>query len=429
MDKKASLSKRLLWLVLSYLLFIIIYNSSAWYAFYFQKSDSFVFHFEKNIPFLEWMIVPYMTSGLLFTLVFFFCSTQKDLMLLTKRINFTTIVSGLFFFLFPLKYSFIKPQAASNFLNLFFQFLTTWDSNYNQAPSLHIGYAVIFWSVITKEFKNPKLRLMLQIWILLLCISTLTVYQHHFIDIITALLLSCITFFIFPDNTERNYKIGLVYSFFSLLFLTAALLIYQYISHYGLLLLWISIAVFLVGTAYTNSNSKFLKREDGSISFFKKIFYFPYLITYKILWLFCRKNRKNPITEILPQIFIGAKLNAKQAASFINEQTYIIDLCAEAEEIGYIRHQSNYFSKPLLDIGSIKQEELETLLNLLTRLHTEIKPGEKIFIHCLMGYSRSVFITVFFLKRILNIELEEAIPIVTKKHLQSIFPKYLLNSN
>lgn len=427
MDKKAAVSTRLLWLALSYLLFIIIYNSSAWYALHFQKSDSFVFDFEKNIPFLEWMIIPYMTSGLLFTLAFFFCSSQKDLILLTKRINFTTILSGLFFFLFPLKFSFVKPQIDSDFLNPFFHFLITWDSNYNQAPSLHIGYAVIFWFIISKEFKNSILRVMLQIWILLLCISTLTVFQHHFIDIITALLLSCVTFFIFPENKNRNYRIGLVYCFFSLLFSLTALLIYQYISNFGLWILWISLAVFLVGTAYYNSNPRFLKKEDGSINFFKKIIYFPYLFTYRIIWRFARKNTINPVTEIVPQIFIGAKLNSKQAKAFINEQTYIIDLSAEAEEIDFIRHQSKYFSKPLLDIGSIKDEELETIVYLLKEIHSNIKPDEKIFIHCLMGYSRSVFITVYFLKELLNIKLEEAIDIVTKKHSQSIFPKYLIN--
>ena len=427
MDKKATISTRLLWLALSYLLFIIIYNSSACYALHFQKSDSFVFDFERNIPFLEWMIIPYMTSGLLFTLAFFFCSSQKNLMLITKRINFTTIVSGLFFFLFPLKYSFVKPQIDSDFLNPFFQFLITWDSNYNQAPSLHIGYAVIFWFVIDKEFKNSKLRLLLQSWILLLCISTLTVFQHHFIDIITALLFSCVTFFIFPENKKRNYRIGIVYYFFSLLFSLIALLIYNYISSFGLLILWISLAVFLVGTAYLKSNSRFLKRENGSVSFFKKIFYFPYLFIYKIIWRFARKNTNNPVTEIVPQIFIGAKLKSKQAKAFINEQTYIIDLSAEVEEIDFIRHQSKYFSQPLLDIGSIKNEELETIVHLLKEIHTNIKPNEKIFIHCLMGYSRSVFVTVSFLKELLNIEFEEAIDIVTTKHSQSIFPKYLIN--
>jgi hypothetical protein len=255
----------------------------------------------------------------------------------------------------------------------------------------------------------------------------LTVFQHHFIDIITALLLSCVTFFIFPENKNRNYRIGLVYCFFSLLFSLTALLIYQYISNFGLWILWISLAVFLVGTAYYNSNPRFLKKEDGSINFFKKIIYSPYLFTYRTIWRFARKNTINPVTEIVPQIFIGAKLNAKQAKAFINEQTYIIDLSAEAEEIDFIRHQSKYFSKPLLDIGSIKDEELETIVHLLKEIHSNIKPDEKIFIHCLMGYSRSVFITVYFLKELLNIKLEEAIEIVTKKHSQSIFPKYLIN--
>jgi protein-tyrosine phosphatase len=425
MDNKVSLHKRLSYLLLSYILFLIIYNFSAWYALHFEKSDSFVFSFEKHIPFVPWMIIPYMTSGLLFTLVFFFCSSEKDLMLLTKRINFTTIVSGLFFILFPLKYSFIKPQQDFGLLNYFYQFLITWDSNYNQAPSLHIGYACIFWAVINKEFKSGW-RILLLGWILLLGISTLTVYQHHLIDIVTALLLSCLTFFIFPENKDRNYQIGAVYFFISLLFSLAALLI-QHTTNYGLLLLWICIVLFLVGCAYMNSNSRFLKTKDGSITILNKIIFFPYLFMYKIIWLFCRKKSSHPVSEIIPQVYVGARLNSKQASSFINERTYVIDLCAEAEENKYTRQKSQYFSFPLLDIGSVKKDELETLSNLLTSIYGSIKPDEKIFIHCLMGYSRSVFITTLFIKNQLNIQIDEAAAIVTQKHSQSIFPKYLLD--
>ncbi|MFB9077212.1 dual specificity protein phosphatase family protein [Flavobacterium procerum] len=426
MDKKVSMTKRFSLLLLSYTLFLIIYNSSAWYALHFEKSDSFVFSFEKYIPFISLMIIPYMTSGLFFTLVFFFCSSEKDLMLLTKRLNFTTIVSGLFFFLFPLKYSFFKPDSDFGILNHFYQFLVTWDSNYNQAPSLHIGYACIFWSVINKEFKSGW-KTIVKVWILLLGISTLTVYQHHFIDIITALLLSCVTFFVFPENKERNYRIGIVYFFTSLLFLLGAALSVESEIIYGILSLWISIVLFLIGNAYSNSNSQFLKKKDGSINILNKIVFFPYLITYKIIWLYFRKKSEHFASEILPQVYLGARLKSNQATNFIDAKTYVIDLCAETEENKYVRENANYFSFPFLDIGSIKREEQQIVLNILSSLYETIKPDEKIFIHCLMGYSRSVFFTTLFVKNQLNIEIDEAITIVTQKHSQSIFPKYLLD--
>jgi len=425
---KASFSSKLAGLAVSYVLFLVIYNFCGWYTSNLENVKSFVFNFEHSIPFLSWTIIPYMSSGLFFVIIFFICTYQYELILLVKRINFITIISGVCFILFPLKYSYTKPDVDSPFFNFFFQFLHTWDTNYNQAPSLHIGYACIFWSVLRKNLHGGW-KVIAGIWILLMGLSTLTVYQHHFIDIITALLLICITFLIFPDRENRNSRIGIIYFLFSVIFIFVSLFIYQYISIYGLIILWISIALFLVGIAYIHSDARFLKRKDGTISIPNKMIYFPYLLTYRIIrLLFCRNN-KRPVTEIYPQIFVGAMLNLSQVQTFgIDKKTFVIDLTSEAEENKIIRLNSAYYSCPMLDIGTATKEDIQNTSDLITTLYTNLKPDERIYIHCLMGYSRSIFIVTMLVKKILDIDMAEAIDFIQNKCLYAIFPEYLLNS-
>ena len=203
MNDKATNKEKFFGLIFCYILFLIIYNFTGWYASNHSEAGSFVFGFEYDIPFLSWMIIPYLSSGLLFAVVFFLCSYRKDLRLLIKRISFITIASGLFFILFPLRFSFARPDVEFPVLNFFYEFLNTWDTNYNQAPSLHISYACMFWLVFCRELGGIW-KIIAGIWLLMMGVSTLTIYQHHLIDIIAALFLVCATVVIFPDTKTKS---------------------------------------------------------------------------------------------------------------------------------------------------------------------------------------------------------------------------------
>lgn len=175
--------------------FIIIYGGSTIYAKTQADAGSLVFPFEKYIPFIPWMVVPYMTSGLFFMWVFFWCETHEQLLVYTKRFAFATLVAGICFVLFPLKNSFIRPQSNSLAVAGFEKFILHFDSPYNQAPSLHVTYAVLFWTVIKTKF-NTNVRFGLGIWLILMILATVLVYQHHVIDVLSGLLLAilCIVF-------------------------------------------------------------------------------------------------------------------------------------------------------------------------------------------------------------------------------------------
>jgi protein-tyrosine phosphatase len=276
---------------------------------------------------------------------------------------------------------------------------------------------------------NGRWKTAAEVWLLIMSISTLTIYQHHFIDIVAALLLVCVTFLVFPNNKNRNFRIQFIFFLSGMLFILMALLVYQYISISGLLILWVSLALFLVGMAYGNSNARFLKRKDGTISMINTILYFPYIFTYKIMRRFFCKNNKQPVREVFPHIFVGAMLySAKLVNEFgIDDKTIVIDLSAEVEENKMIRQNSIYYSFPILDVGDASKEYVTSIVDLICEKYKILQPGEKIHIHCLMGYSRSVYIAAMFIKRYLNISTEKAIAIVSERYPEAIFPRYFSN--
>jgi len=231
--------------------FMAVYNLCTWYAGSLEDLPSFTFDFERSIPFIPLSIIPYMASGFFFCLVFFSCKNKNQLKTLTWRMLFVTIIAGLFFVTVPLRFSLTKPEVSNSILKLPFSFLQTFDSPFNQSPSLHIAFAFIFWSVF-KELK--KWRMFLMIWLILLGISTLTTYQHHVIDLLTGAILAHVSFIIIPyrkkDPKYRSYRLANYYFVSGWILILAALLLHKYFGTEGLILLLAAFVTIMIGYCY-----------------------------------------------------------------------------------------------------------------------------------------------------------------------------------
>ena len=410
---------------LSYIIFLFLYEMAGKYSSALSSVPSFYFRWEEDIPFIPWMIIPYISSGIFFICVFFVCKTKESLYTLVKRINFITIVSAVSFFVFPLKFAFEKPEVKNIFFNFFFQFLERMDTDFNQCPSLHISYAVIFTIVFYKEIKS-KAKYLFCVWFFLLGLSTIFIYQHHVIDVIFSLGLTLFTIFIFPErDNKRNRKVGFIYFLLSFILFTIGLIFFNWTR----ILLWSSLSFFLVGKAYAENNSEFLKK-DGKIALHNKIIHLPYLLCYNILWRYFRKYENEPWKEIAPDIFIGSKLNNEEAEIFLSDKKVIvIDLAAESEENNILKRGSReYHSFPLLDICNLKEDIFLSALELAVEKYKDLKENEKIYIHCLMGYSRSAALGSAFLKKNYHIESKEAVFRIKKLVKNAVIPDYILDN-
>ncbi|GAA3508053.1 phosphatase PAP2/dual specificity phosphatase family protein [Aquimarina addita] len=425
---RLSVRKKIKAALITSLFFGVIYNFAAWYSSTLSYVPSFVFSIEKYIPFLPWTIIPYMTSGIFFSTIFFFCKKEEQLITLSKRLLFVILVAGIFYFLVPLKFSLVKPETNNLWFQFLFDFIKNVDSPYNQAPSLHISFAFVFWTVF-RDFKK-KWRILIAFWLILLGLSTLTTYQHHVIDMVTAAILAQFTLIIFPIHQNnfqlRNFHIANYYFLGGWITILLSLLLTEFINGLCIILLWPSLVIFLVGYYYQKNHVHFLKDRSGNIAWFKKIFYFPYIMIYWFFWKFLRKNKET--IEILPKIYISSKLDKEEIQNFnFNQNTVVYDFSAELEEHTGIKENSKYFCVPILDIGAFDSVNVRKIVLGISGNYEQLPPEGRILIHCTMGFTRSTFIGILVVKNILSLSTEEAVTKVESAHKHAVIPNYLQN--
>lgn len=425
-ESKVNFKQQLLAFLICAITFSLVYNLNALYAASLSDVRSCVFDFEEKIPFIALTVLPYMTSGLFFLLVFFVTKRKEDLIVLTKRILFITIISGICFLFFPLRFTFDRPIVESSFLNIFFDYLNTYDNRFNQAPSLHVSYACIFWSVF-KSKTNGFFKILLGFWIFMIGLSTLTIYQHHIIDVTTALMLVCITFFIFPQPIRRNCRIGMIYFFVALELVMILMFFYHLSIILNVVVLWIIVTLAIVGYAYFTSNPYFLKKKRGKVNPLMHLLCFPYVEVNKLMRRYFRKKGIPVFTEIYPQVYVGARLDKESMMKMkkIASKVILIDLMAEVSEYREARQEFDYYSYPLLDIASAKDVEIEEIVRFITKKYIDLSLDTIIYIHCILGYSRSVYIGSLFLKQQLNLSIEDASRSVIEKMPYAIYPYYM----
>ena len=218
----------------------------------------------------------------------FVCANKAELDTHARRLLTAQIVAVACFVLFPLRFTFERPQATG-VAGALFDVLTSFDKPFNQAPSLHIALLVILWPLYARHV--PRWAL----WLLhprfaLLFVSVLTTYQHHFIDLPTGALLGFCCLWLWPgavspllkarltrDRTRR--RLGACYAAGAVLFAAPALA-----GGLALWLLWPAISLTFVAANYAAFDVRgFQKGANGRMSLAACWLLAPYLIVYDLL--------------------------------------------------------------------------------------------------------------------------------------------------
>ena len=105
---------------------------------------SVVFAWERRIPFLPWTIIPYWSIDILYGISLFVCTSERELDTHARRLLTAQVIAVTCFILFPLTFTFARPEA-DGLAGLLFDSLGRFDKPFNQAPSLHIALLVILW--------------------------------------------------------------------------------------------------------------------------------------------------------------------------------------------------------------------------------------------------------------------------------------------
>jgi hypothetical protein len=209
-DSVAAVSQRqpaqaLLWLLICGALFCAGYGAANLVAAQHGDVPSIRFGWEQSIPFLPWTIFPYWSFDLFYPLSFFVCADAGELQRHVRRILTAQLVAVICFLVFPLHLAVAKPPTEG-LSGLLFTALGSMDRPYNQAPSLHIALLIILWHLYARHIPK-RFHPLWHCWSVLVGVSVLTTWQHHFIDVLTGGALGFLCLWLWPESGEPRFPI------------------------------------------------------------------------------------------------------------------------------------------------------------------------------------------------------------------------------
>jgi membrane-associated phospholipid phosphatase len=369
--------------VLLSLLFLVVYTSCNWITSIRSDVGFWFFEWERNIPFLPLMILPYISLDLFFAAAPFLLRNKGERRMFARRVTAAILVAGAFFLLLPLQFGFPRP-VVSGWLGSIYQFLHAFDQPHNLFPSLHITLQIILVDTYARHVRGV-IRWLIQIWFGLIGISTLLTHQHHIIDVVGGFILAIFCLYIIRESIPRapavkNLRIGLYYG----LGCGVVLALSIYLGPWGGLLLWPAWLLGAVAAAYFGAGPSIYRKQGGRLPLSAKIVLAPCLLG-QYLSLICYRRHCRAWDEVVPGVWIGRKLNRSEADRAVRQGiTAVLDLTAEFSEASPFL-TGNYLNLPVLDLTAPTPAQLEEAAAFIQ----EHSLRGKVYVHCKIGYSRS----------------------------------------
>lgn len=344
-----------------------------------------VFDWERRIPFVPWTILPYWSIDLLYGLSFLLCRTPRAVDLHALRLLTAQLVSVACFVLFPLRYSFVRPETDGLFGALF-DALAGFDKPYNQAPSLHISLLVILWARFAGAARGAG-AVVVHVWALLIAVSVLTTYQHHFVDVPTGAMAGLLCLWLWPETGPAPWVAARLTASpqrrrLAACYLTAALAVAALgyaVGGAGLWLGWLALALLLVALCYGLLGPAGFQKYDGRHSLGAALLLAPYTL---LAWANARLwTRRHPQPDpVVDGVWLGRLPDARAMAH--GNFRGLVDLTAE---LPAPRGDWAYAGLPWLDLVTPEVRRLEHAAAQIEHLRRR----GPLLVACALGYSRS----------------------------------------
>ena len=391
MAREAGLIRRgVLWLLLLGPFFFLSYGLANNYTAGREDVGSLVFAWERHMPLWPWTIIPYWSIDLLYGLSFLLPHTRREMDRHALALLTAQLVSVACFLLWPLRFTFERPELSGLF-GWLFDVLMGFDKPYNQAPSLHIALLVIIWAMFARHVHRQPWRWAMHSWMALIGLSVLTTWQHHFIDVPTGALAGLFCLWLWPHSgplpwrqarlaqDPKRWRLALRYG------LGAAVLalLAMKLGGSGLWLLWPALSMLLVALNYALFGAAgFQKGADGRLSVAATWLLAPYLLCAWVnsrLWTW----RHPQADEVADGVYLGRVPGRTEASAF----AAIVDLSAElpCPAMTTLETPQDYQSLPTLDLIVPDREILQQAAKAIEHHHQQ----GPVLVCCALGYSRS----------------------------------------
>lgn len=336
--------------------------------------------FEVEMPFVPWLVLPYLSSGPLFVAAFFLVRSRDELRVLSQRLLLATVLAAMVFVWYPLRYSTPRPASASALMPLF-DLLAAMDAPYNQLPSLHVAYCLILWLALRRLPRAAWARAVITCWLALTAAATLFVHQHHLLDVVAGSGLGLLCRAIVPPGRAEP-NVALYYVIAGGVAAVVGTVVWPWA-----LTLYVTTSLWLVALAYGRGDRRYLHKRVGRHPWWTWCLYAPYLLGYRLTWLAVVWRGHAALCKLNPQLWIGRRLRDAEAATLPAGCT-VIDLAAELPETAALRYD-RYLHFPLLDIVTPPAEVVREIVD---AVRAELDAGRHVYLHCAMGLRRCVLI-------------------------------------
>ncbi|HEX4640478.1 MAG TPA: phosphatase PAP2/dual specificity phosphatase family protein [Chthoniobacterales bacterium] len=374
-------------------LFVVVYGWCNWFTAQRANVPSLYFEWERSIPFVPLMIVPYMSIDLFFVAAPFLCRTNRELAIFSKRIAAAILIGGVCFLLFPLRFAFERPHAAG-WLGALFDWFRGMDQPYNLLPSLHIALRTILAELYARHTRG-SLRAASNLWFILIGLSAVLTYQHHVMDVVAGFALGVWCLYFFPESNAPspvipNRRVGSYY--FAGAFVAAGLIVFFW--PWGALLIWPAVSLGIMAAAYFRFGPEVFRKRNGRLPWTTWWTLAPVLLGQEISRRYYRRQGR-AWDELTPRVWIGGVLNRDEAFAVVQQGVAaVLDLTAEFSEPAPLR-ALNYKNVPILDLTAPTPAQLEEMVLFIER---ESETGI-VYVHCKIGYSRTAAVAAAYLVR------------------------------
>lgn len=365
--------------------FYASYGFANWVSGLRGDVPSIVFAWERAVPFLGWTILPYWTTNVFYAGSLIFSRNRLELDVQARRLLTAQVIAIACFLLFPLKFSWPKPDTTGLF-GFMFEALGAFDKPFNQAPSLHVALTTILIAQYRKLLPPLAFAVFLG-WSVLVIASVMTTFQHHFIDIPTGALLGLACLWLWRDDGShalgsaritRDPRRRRLAAFYALGALAAAGLALAR-GDVWLWLFWPAVSMLLVALAYAAlGTAVFQKARNGRIAWPAWLLLAPYLAAAWINSRLWTRSAPAPV-EIEAGLWLGRFPGEDDVKRF----SQVVDLTAE---FSAPRAGADWHAFPMLDLVAPGPSRLRhaALAIDAARGHGDV------LVCCALGYGRSV---------------------------------------